>query len=119
MAGEERIRKYVEAATMLGEVSRRRAEELVRALVDAGSVQRSHANQWAESLASQVGDVLKRSADVGLSATREVSAQAGRTADGVRGTAGRTASRARAAASRVTPAWAPGPGGTPPEKAAS
>ena len=90
MGSDERIRKYLEAGTVLGEVSRRRVEQLVHVLVDAG-----------------------------LSATREVSAQAGRTVEGVRGTAGRTASRARVAASKVTPTWSPIPGGSPPEKAAS
>ncbi len=50
MASNERIRKYLDAGTVLGQVSRGRAEEIVRELVNAGDIQRSQAQEWVDSL---------------------------------------------------------------------
>ena len=137
MASNERIRKYLDAGNVLGQVSRGRAEEIVRELVNAGDIQRSQAQEWVdnlvdrsrrtseqvlelvrrevasqlekidakslESIANQVAEILKRSAEAGRSATKEVTMQAGKKAQGVRTEAGKTATRARVAATRVTP----------------
>ncbi len=114
MASNERIRKYLDAGTVLGQVSRGRAEEIVRELVNAGDIQRSQAQEWVdnlversrktseqvlelvrhevatqlgkidgkslETIANQVADILKKSADAGRSATKDVTKQAGKTA---------------------------------------
>jgi polyhydroxyalkanoate synthesis regulator phasin len=50
MASNERIRKYLDAGTVLGQVSRGRAEEIVRELVNAGDIQRSQAQEWVDNL---------------------------------------------------------------------
>lgn len=50
MATNERIRKYLDAGTVLGQVSRGRAEEIVRELVNAGDIQRSQAQEWVDNL---------------------------------------------------------------------
>ncbi len=164
MASNERIRKYLDAGTVLGQVSRGRAEEIVRELVNAGDIQRSQAQEWVdnlversrksseqvlelvrhevatqleridpkslESLANQVAEVLKKSARAGRSATKDVTAQAGKaakdvttkagktakgvttqagkTAKDVTTQAGKTATRARDAATKVAPSRLPG-----------
>ncbi|HEX3795006.1 MAG TPA: hypothetical protein VHV57_10950 [Acidimicrobiales bacterium] len=126
MASNERIKKYLEAGTVLGQVTRARAEEIVRELVSAGDIQRGQAQEWVdnlvdrsrktseqvlelvrhevatqlskidapslEAIASQVADVLKRSAEAGRAATHDATAQASK-----------TAKAARAAAKKVTP----------------
>ena len=112
MASNERIRKYLDAGTVLGQVSRGRAEEIVRELVNAGDIQRSQAQEWVdnlversrksseqvlelvrhevatqleridpkslESLANQVAEILKQSAEAGRNATQDVTRRAGR-----------------------------------------
>jgi polyhydroxyalkanoate synthesis regulator phasin len=153
MASNERIRKYLDAGTVLGQVSRGRAEEIVRELVNAGDIQRSQAQEWIdnlversrksseqvlelvrhevasqldridgkslESLANQVAEVLKKSAEAGRNATKDVTthagkaakgvtSKAGKTAQGVRTQAGKTATRARDAATKVAPSGLPG-----------
>ena len=45
MAGNERIRKYLDAGNVLGQVTRGRAEEIVRELVNAGDIQRGQAQE--------------------------------------------------------------------------
>jgi polyhydroxyalkanoate synthesis regulator phasin len=50
MASNERIKKYLEAGTVLGQVTRARAEEIVRELVSAGDVQREQAQEWVDNL---------------------------------------------------------------------
>jgi polyhydroxyalkanoate synthesis regulator phasin len=160
MASNERIRKYLDAGTVLGQVSRGRAEEIVRELVNAGDIQRSQAQEWVdnlversrrsseqilelvrhevasqleriepkslESIANQVAEVLKKSAEAGRSATKGVTTHAGKaakdatnkagktakgvttqatkTAKGVTTQATKTAARARDAATKVAPA---------------
>ncbi len=164
MGSNERIRKYLDAGTVLGQVSRGRAEEIVRELVNAGDIQRNQAQEWVdnlversrrsseqilelvrhevanqleridskslESLASQVAEVLKKSAKAGHNATKDVTTQAGKaakdvttragqtakgvtsqaskTAKGVTTQATKTATRARDAATKVAPARLPG-----------
>ena len=165
MASNERIRKYLDAGTVLGQVSRGRAEEIVRELVNAGDIQRGQAQEWVdnlversrktsdqvlelvrhevttqlnrmdgkslEAIASQVADILKRSAEAGRNATKDVTTQATKTAKGVStqasktakgvtkqatktakgvtAQAGKTATRARAAATKVGPERRPAP----------
>jgi len=142
MASNERIRKYLDAGTVLGQVSRGRAEEIVRELVNAGDIQRSQAQEWVdnlvershksseqilelvrhevavqlekidprslESLANQVADVLRKSAQAGRSATKDVTTRAGQAAKDVTAQAGKTATRARDAANKVAPSRLPG-----------
>lgn len=50
MANNERIRKYLDAGSVLGQVSRGRADEIVRELVSAGDIQRSQAQEWVDTL---------------------------------------------------------------------
>src|ERR1022692_614009 len=110
MATNERIKKYLEAGTVLGQVTRARAEEIVKELVSGGDIQRGQAQEWVdnlvdrsrktseqvlelvrhevsaqlsridssvvESLANQVADILKRSAEAGRSATAGATTQA-------------------------------------------
>ena len=124
MASNERIRKYLDAGTVLGQVSRGRAEEIVRELVNAGDIQRSQAQEWVdnlvdrsrktseqilelvrhevatqlgkidgkslETIANQVAEILKRSAEAGRSATKDVTKQAAhKLTDGRQGHQGR------------------------------
>jgi len=118
MASNERIRKYLEAGSVLGQVTRARAEDIVRELVSAGDIQRGQAQEWVdnlversrkaseqvlelvrhevatqlkrvdasviETIAAQVAEVLKRSADAGRAATHEATAQATKTAKAAR-----------------------------------
>ena len=44
------FRKYVEAAAVLGRVTRARAEEIVHELVDNGVLQRGQAQEWVDDL---------------------------------------------------------------------
>jgi polyhydroxyalkanoate synthesis regulator phasin len=164
MASNERIRKYLDAGSVLGQVSRGRAEEIVRELVNAGDIQRGQAQEWVdslversrksseqsldlvrhevasqlskidakslESLANQVADVLKKSAEAGRRTTRDMTNQAGKqatkvsqqatkTAQGVRDQAGKTATRARAAAESVRPTRAAKPATKPATKSST
>ena len=116
MASNERIRKYLDAGTVLGQVSRGRAEEIVRELVNAGDIQRSQAQEWVdnlversrktseqvlelvrhevatqldridgkslEAIANQVAEILKKSAEAGRTATKDVTTQAGKSRQG-------------------------------------
>ena len=50
MANNERIKKYLDAGTVLGQVTRARAEEIVRELVSAGDIQREQAQEWVDNL---------------------------------------------------------------------
>ena len=50
MASNERIKKYLEAGTVFGQVTRARAEEIVRELVNAGDIQRGQAQEWVDNL---------------------------------------------------------------------
>ncbi len=135
MASNERIRKYLDAGTVLGQVSRGRAEEIVRELVNAGDIQRSQAQEWVdnlversrktseqvlelvrhevatqldridakslEAIANQVAEILKKSAQAGRTATKDVTEQAGKTAKGVTQQAGKTAKGVTTQASKT------------------
>src|SRR5580700_10869321 len=135
MASNERIRKYLDAGTVLGQVSRGRAEEIVRELVNAGDIQRGQAQEWVdnlversrktsdqvlelvrhevttqlnrmdgkslEAIASQVADILKKSAEAGRSATKDVTTQATKTAKGVSTQASKTAKGVSTQASKT------------------
>jgi polyhydroxyalkanoate synthesis regulator phasin len=46
-------RQYFEAWVTMGEVTRERAEEIVRQLVEAGDIQREHFEAWVERLLEQ------------------------------------------------------------------
>jgi polyhydroxyalkanoate synthesis regulator phasin len=50
MVNNERIKKYLDAGTVLGQVTRARAEEIVRELVSAGDIQRDQAQEWIDNL---------------------------------------------------------------------
>ena len=71
----ERIKKYLEAGTVLGQVSRGRAEEIVRELVNAGDIQRGQAQEWVDNLV----DRSRKTSEQVLELVRhEVSAQLSR-----------------------------------------
>ncbi|HEY1832130.1 MAG TPA: hypothetical protein VGG38_17985 [Acidimicrobiales bacterium] len=110
MPGNERIRKYIEAGSVLGVVTRAKADDIVRELVSAGDIQRESAQEWVdnlvdrsrktsehlietvrrevatqlskidakalESVANQVSDLLKRSADAGRAAAKDAGSSA-------------------------------------------
>ncbi len=50
MPSNDGFRKYFEAGSVLGHVTRARAEEIVRELVNAGEVQRGQASDWVDDL---------------------------------------------------------------------
>ena len=50
MAANERIKKYLETGTVLGQVTRARAEEIVKELVSGGDIQRGQAQEWVDNL---------------------------------------------------------------------
>ncbi len=136
MASNERIRKYLDAGSVLGQVSRGRAEEIVRELVNAGDIQRGQAQEWVdslvdrsrksseqilelvrhevatqlskidggslESLANQVAEVLKKSAEAGRRTTRDMTNQAGKQASKVSKQASQQASKVTTHATKVT-----------------
>jgi polyhydroxyalkanoate synthesis regulator phasin len=130
MAGNERIKKYLEAGTVLGQVTRARAEEIVKELVSAGDIQRGQAQEWVDNLversrktSEQVLDLVRHEVSAQLSKidssavegiANQVadilkrSAEAGRSATAeattsARKSAKKTAKAARQAAERVTP----------------
>ena len=50
MASNERIRKYLDAGSVVGRVQRGRAEEIVRELVNAGDIRRDQAQEWVDAM---------------------------------------------------------------------
>jgi polyhydroxyalkanoate synthesis regulator phasin len=50
MTENDGLRRYVEAATALTQITRSRAEELVRELIKAGELERHRAQDWVEDL---------------------------------------------------------------------
>jgi len=46
----DNFRRYIDAGILLGQVTRARAEELVRDMIDAGEVQRDQAQDWVEDV---------------------------------------------------------------------
>lgn len=72
MASNERIRKYLDAASVLGQVTRGRAEEIVRELVNAGDIPRAEAQEWVDTMVEQS---KKASESVLEAVRREVQAQ--------------------------------------------
>jgi polyhydroxyalkanoate synthesis regulator phasin len=72
MADRDGIRKYVEAAAVLGRVTRARAEEIARDLVEGGEVQRGQAQQWVDELVERS---RKASEDLGRLVRTEVARQ--------------------------------------------
>jgi colicin import membrane protein len=75
MASNERIRKYLDAGSVLSQVTRGRAEEIVRELVNAGDIQRSQAQEWVDTL---VDRSRKSSEQLIETVRREVAAQLSR-----------------------------------------
>jgi polyhydroxyalkanoate synthesis regulator phasin len=75
MANNERIRKYLDAGSVLGQVTRGRAEEIVRELVNAGDIQRSQAQEWVDTLVERS---RKTSEQIIEMVRHEVSAQLSR-----------------------------------------
>jgi polyhydroxyalkanoate synthesis regulator phasin len=102
VAGNDRIRKYLDAGTELGQVTRARAEELVRELVNAGDIQRDQAQEWVDNLversrktSEQFLDLVRHEVATQLKKidTPALEALAGQVADLLKrsATAGRTA----------------------------
>src|SRR5579864_1875797 len=50
MTENDGLRRYVEAASALTQITRGRAEELVRELIKAGELERHRAQDWVEDL---------------------------------------------------------------------
>jgi polyhydroxyalkanoate synthesis regulator phasin len=50
MTENDGLRRYVEAATTLTQITRSRAEELVRELIKTGELERHRAQEWVEDL---------------------------------------------------------------------
>jgi polyhydroxyalkanoate synthesis regulator phasin len=75
MANNERIRKYLDAGSVFGQVTRGRAEEIVRELVNAGDIQRSQAQEWVDTLVERS---RKTSEQIIEMVRHEVSAQLSR-----------------------------------------
>ena len=50
MTENDGLRRYVDAATTLTQITRSRAEELVRELIKAGELERHRAQDWVEDL---------------------------------------------------------------------
>jgi polyhydroxyalkanoate synthesis regulator phasin len=50
MTENDGLRRYVEAATALTQITRSRAEELVRELIKTGELERHRAQEWVEDL---------------------------------------------------------------------
>jgi DNA-binding protein HU-beta len=130
MAGNERVKKYLEAGSVLGQVTRARAEEIVKELVSAGDIQRGQAQEWVDNLversrktSEQVLDLVRHEvasqlSKIDSSAVEGIanqvadilkrSAEAGRSATSgattrATKTAKKTAKAARKATERVTP----------------
>jgi polyhydroxyalkanoate synthesis regulator phasin len=72
MASNERIKKYLDAGTVLGQVTRARAEEIVRELANAGDIQRDQAQEWVDSLVERSRKTSEQILDL---VRHEVSAQ--------------------------------------------
>lgn len=75
MANNERIRKYLDAGSVFGQVTRGRAEEIVRELVNAGDIQRSQTQEWVDTLVERS---RKTSEQIIEMVRHEVSAQLSR-----------------------------------------
>jgi polyhydroxyalkanoate synthesis regulator phasin len=138
MADRDAFKKYVEAAAVLGRVTRARAEEIARELVDNGEVQRGQAQQWVDDLVERsrrasddlvkvVRSEVKRQLDSmridpehlagQVADILRQSAAAGRKATGGATVAARSTVK-RAAARRPTAKKAAVPTGTPTKRAA-
>jgi len=126
MSSNDRIRKYLEAGTVLGQVTRARAEEIVKELASAGDIQREQTQEWVDNLversrktSEQILDLIRHEVSTQLSKIDATaletlagqvsdllkrSAAAGRnaTADAA-AQAAKGAQAAREAAERVTP----------------
>lgn len=50
MTGMDNLRRYIEAATSLSEITRSKAESLVRELASAGEIERSRRKEWVDTL---------------------------------------------------------------------
>jgi polyhydroxyalkanoate synthesis regulator phasin len=123
MPTSDGFRKYIEAGAVLTQITRARAEEIVRELVGSGEIDRGQAQEWIDDLVERSRrvsqdlvdlvrhEVRAQLASVGVDAddlARQVadilrrSAEAGRQAAGGAGTTvERTRSAAREAASRA------------------
>jgi polyhydroxyalkanoate synthesis regulator phasin len=65
------LRRYIEAATTLSQVTRGRAEEIVRDLVASGELERNRAQDWIE-------DLIKRSKEASEALVVQVSSEVDR-----------------------------------------
>ena len=64
MPRNDRYRRYLEAAAALGEITRARAEELVKELKGGGDVQRAQAQQWVDELVERGRDAAGDLVDI-------------------------------------------------------
>jgi polyhydroxyalkanoate synthesis regulator phasin len=64
MAENDGYRRYIEAAALLGQITRARAEEIVRELVTGGNVQRTQAQQWVDDLVERSRKATEQLVDI-------------------------------------------------------
>ena len=64
MPRNDRYRRYLEAAAVLGQITRARAEELVKDLMGSGDDQRAQAQQWVDELVDRGRDAAGDLVDV-------------------------------------------------------
>ena len=86
-SSNERIKKYLDAGTVLGQVTRARAEEIVRELVSAGDIQREQTQEWVDNLVERAARRASRSST--WSVTRWLEAAAARSTPPALETVGR------------------------------
>ena len=74
MVSNERIKKYLDAGTVLGQVTRARAEEIVRELASAGDIPREQTQEWVDNLversrrtSEQILDLIRHEVSAQLS----------------------------------------------------
>ena len=72
MVSNERIKKYLDAGTVLGQVTRARAEEIVRELASAGDIPREQTQEWVDNLVERSRKTSEQILDL---IRHEVSAQ--------------------------------------------
>lgn len=53
MAANDGYRRYVEAAAVLGQITRARAEEIMREMMSGGDVSRAQAQEWVDEMADR------------------------------------------------------------------
>ncbi|HVA43771.1 MAG TPA: hypothetical protein VNF50_09820 [Acidimicrobiales bacterium] len=99
MAQSETFRRYLDTGLAIGQITRARAEEVVKDLVKAGEVQREQTQQWIDGLV----DRSRKNTEL-LMALVAAEVRKQLEASPLTSRRGRTASSSRPAAAKKTPA---------------